>query len=119
MTDFTDDELRLDPDFAARFERDGRRPPCQLYLISPSALDRSIYGPIEGGVRWRPGGCVPVAAEGASTIDAIAALAPPLPKRYARNMTCAFIVNDSATGWPKRLKCRWRPSRPRTTAIGR
>ncbi|MFT3978468.1 MAG: thiamine phosphate synthase, partial [Sphingomonas bacterium] len=26
----------LDPDFAAAFVRDGRRPPCQLYLISPT-----------------------------------------------------------------------------------
>ena len=25
----------LDPDFAARFVRDQRRPPCQLYLVSP------------------------------------------------------------------------------------
>ena len=25
----------LDPDFAARFTRDVRRPPCQLYLVSP------------------------------------------------------------------------------------
>ena len=25
----------LDPDFAAGFRRDDRRPPCQLYLVSP------------------------------------------------------------------------------------
>ena len=25
----------LDPDFAVQFKRDDRRPPCQLYLISP------------------------------------------------------------------------------------
>jgi thiamine-phosphate pyrophosphorylase len=25
----------LDPEFAAQFRRDDRRPPCQLYLISP------------------------------------------------------------------------------------
>ena len=32
----TDDPLGpLDPDFAARFERDTSRPPCQLYLVSP------------------------------------------------------------------------------------
>ena len=39
MTDFTDEELALDPHFADRFERDDRRPPCQLYLISPPAID--------------------------------------------------------------------------------
>ena len=30
-----DEFISLSPDFAARFERDPRRPPCQLYLISP------------------------------------------------------------------------------------
>ena len=39
MTDFTDDELALDPGFADRFERDERRPACQLYLISPPAIE--------------------------------------------------------------------------------
>ena len=29
-----DDDLRLDPAFAERFEK-GQRPGCQLYLISP------------------------------------------------------------------------------------
>ena len=31
------DEQDLDPDFAERFHRE-RRPPCQLYLISPEIL---------------------------------------------------------------------------------
>ena len=31
------DEQDLDPDFAERFHRE-RRPPCQLYLISPQTL---------------------------------------------------------------------------------
>ncbi|MET0249964.1 MAG: thiamine phosphate synthase, partial [Sphingobium sp.] len=39
MTNFTDEELTLDPYFADRFERDVRRPACQLYLISPPAID--------------------------------------------------------------------------------
>lgn len=39
MTEFTDEELALDPNFAARFDSDDRRPPCQLYLISPPAID--------------------------------------------------------------------------------
>jgi thiamine-phosphate pyrophosphorylase len=37
--DASDDDNALDPDFATRFERDRRRPPCQLYLISPPAID--------------------------------------------------------------------------------
>ncbi|RZM08762.1 MAG: thiamine phosphate synthase, partial [Sphingomonas sp.] len=32
----TDDPLGpLDPDFAVPFQRDRKRPPCQLYLVSP------------------------------------------------------------------------------------
>ena len=32
----TEDPLGpLDPGFAAAFKRDDRRPPCQLYLVSP------------------------------------------------------------------------------------
>ena len=38
MTDFTDEELALDPQFAAQFEP-GFRPACQLYLISPPAIE--------------------------------------------------------------------------------
>ena len=33
-----DDDVALDPGFADRFERD-KRPPCQLYLISPPRCD--------------------------------------------------------------------------------
>jgi len=38
MTDFTDEELALDPHFDEQFEK-GFRPACQLYLISPPAID--------------------------------------------------------------------------------
>ena len=38
--DIPDDELDLDPGFSDRFERQPR-PPCQLYLISPPAIDIS------------------------------------------------------------------------------
>ena len=46
MTDFTDEELALDPHFADQFEA-GFRPACQLYLISPPRIgddfvDRSV-----------------------------------------------------------------------------
>jgi thiamine-phosphate pyrophosphorylase len=34
-----DDANALDPEFADRFDRDPRRPPCQLYLISPPRID--------------------------------------------------------------------------------
>lgn len=41
MTDFTDEELALDPHFAEQFEK-GFRPACQLYLISPPAIDETF-----------------------------------------------------------------------------
>lgn len=53
MTDFREDELALDPDFAARFEREARRPPCQLYLISPPSVGEDfadrLKEALEGG----------------------------------------------------------------------
>src|SRR3546814_7599572 len=41
MTDFTDEELALDPNFADRFEQ-GFRPACQLFLISPPAIGAAV-----------------------------------------------------------------------------
>ena len=35
MTDFEDPLGPLDPKFADNFQRDLRRPKCQLYIISP------------------------------------------------------------------------------------
>jgi thiamine-phosphate pyrophosphorylase len=47
-----DDDLTLDPDFAARFDR-AERAPCQLYLISPAQLDDAfpdrLFAALNGG----------------------------------------------------------------------
>ena len=90
----TEDELGpLDPDFAVAFQRDDKRPPCQLYLISPldvgGAFPDRLARTLEGG---------PVAAfqfrvKGVDQHEA-ARLAEPL-QRICADREVAFIVNDS------------------------
>lgn len=95
MTDFTDDELTLDPRFAAQFVRDDKRPACQLYLISP--LD------VAGGFAERLARALdagPVAAFQFRVKDVdqheAARLAEPL-QRICADREVAFIVNDSVS----------------------
>ncbi|WP_137896975.1 thiamine phosphate synthase [Sphingomonas sp. 2SG] len=83
----------LDPDFAANFRRNDRRPPCQLYLISP--LD------VTGGFADRLARALdagPVAAFQFRVKDVdqhiAAKLAEPL-QRICADHEVAFIVNDS------------------------
>ncbi len=83
----------LDPDFALHFQRSDRRPPCQLYLISP--LD------VTGGFADRLARALdagPVAAFQFRVKDvdqhAAAARAEPL-QRICADREVAFIVNDS------------------------
>lgn len=83
----------LDPDFGAQFQRDYRRPPCQLYLVSP--LD--VTGGFADRLR-RALDAGPVAAFQFRVKDidqhAAAALAEPL-QRICSDADVAFIVNDS------------------------
>lgn len=83
----------LDPDFASHFQRSDRRPPCQLYLVSP--LD------VTGGFADRLARALdagPVAAFQFRVKDvdqhAAATLAEPL-QRICADREVAFIVNDS------------------------
>lgn len=83
----------LDPDFAAAFVRDTKRPPCQLYLVSP--LD------VTGGFADRLARALeagPVAAFQFRVKDidqhSAARLAEPL-QRICADRDVAFIVNDS------------------------
>ena len=85
----------LDPDFAASFQRDDRRPPCQLYVISP--LD------VGGGFPDRLARALdagPVAAFQFRVKDvdqhSAARLAEPL-QRICADREVAFIVNDSVS----------------------
>jgi thiamine-phosphate pyrophosphorylase len=93
MTDFTEEELALDPGFAARFERDKRRPPCQLYLISPPLIDAPFTDRLAAAL---DGGDVAAFQLRLKGIDdhAIARAAEPLQKLCA-DREVAFIVNDS------------------------
>jgi thiamine-phosphate pyrophosphorylase len=89
-----DDDLPpLGPEFAAKFKRDDKRPPCQLYLISP--LD------VSGGFGERLARALdagPVAAFQLRLKDIdqheAARLAEPL-QRICAEREVAFIVNDS------------------------
>ncbi|MBY9062269.1 thiamine phosphate synthase [Sphingomonas yunnanensis] len=92
----TDDPLGpLDPDFAVNFKRDDRRPPCQLYLISPldvtGAFPDRLARALDAG---------PVAAFQFRVKDVdqhqAARLAEPLQAICAER-DVAFIVNDSVS----------------------
>lgn len=93
MIDDDDPLGPLDPDFAAQFVRDYRRPPCQLYLISP--LD--VTGDFPDRLK-RALGTGPVAAFQFRVKDIdqheAARLAEPL-QRICADADVAFIVNDS------------------------
>ncbi|TPG22638.1 thiamine phosphate synthase [Sphingomonas koreensis] len=92
----TDDDLDpLDPDFAASFQRDDKREPCQLYLISP----RDVGGAFPERLA-RALGAGPVAAFQFRVKDmdqhAAARLAEPL-QAICADHDVAFIVNDSVS----------------------
>ena len=90
----TDDPLGpLDPDFATSFTRDQRRPPCQLYLVSPlevggrfpDRLARALDAGAVAAFQFR--------VKGVDQHQA-ARLAEPL-RRICADRDVAFIVNDS------------------------
>jgi thiamine-phosphate pyrophosphorylase len=87
-----DDALRLDPNFADRFEP-VKRPDCQLYLISPERIDESFTDRLKAAF---DGGEVAAFQLRLKGIDdhAIARAAEPLQKLCAER-DVAFIVNDS------------------------
>ncbi len=89
----TDDLIALDPGFADRFERDTRRPACQLYLISPPAIDAGFTDRL---ARALGAGQVAAFQLRLKGIDehAAARAAEPL-QRACVDAGVAFIVNDS------------------------
>ncbi|MCB2015656.1 MAG: thiamine phosphate synthase [Sphingobium sp.] len=93
MTDFTNDDLALDPHFADRFERDDRRPPCQLYLISPPALDDDFGEKLKAALEAGPVAAFQLRLKGMDD-HAIARAAEPL-QRICADQDVAFIINDS------------------------
>jgi thiamine-phosphate pyrophosphorylase len=84
----------LDPDFAAQFVRDPRRPACQLYLVSPLEVGGDFPDRLAAALDAGP---VAVFQFRVKDIDQhqAARLAEPLQRLCAARET-AFIVNDSA-----------------------
>ena len=90
--DIPDDELDLDPGFSDRFERQPR-PPCQLYLISPPAIDTSFADRLARAIDAGPIAAFQLRLKGVDE-HAIARAAEPL-QRVCADRDIAFIVNDS------------------------
>lgn len=90
---FDDDGLGpLDPDFAARFERDDRRPPCQLYLISPLDVTGGFADRLARALDAGPVAAFQFRVKHVNQHEA-ARLAEPL-QRICADRETAFIVND-------------------------
>jgi thiamine-phosphate pyrophosphorylase len=94
-----DDLPPLGADFGERFARE-RRPACQLYLISPPAIDATFTERLTRAVTAGPVAAFQLRLKGIDD-HAIAALAEPL-QRVCADADVAFIVNDSI-GLAKRL----------------
>ncbi len=86
------DEQDLDPDFAERFHRE-RRPPCQLYLISPQILSAGFEDRLRAALGAAPVAAFQLRLKGIDD-HAVARAAEPLQKICADHDT-AFIINDS------------------------
>ena len=97
----TDDEFTsLSPDFAEQFERDPRRPACQLYLISPLEVGGSFPQALAAALEAGPVAAFQFRVKGMDQHEA-ARLAGPLQQICAAH-DVAFIVNDEM-GLAKRL----------------
>ncbi|MBW6525440.1 thiamine phosphate synthase [Sphingomonas sp. RHCKR7] len=92
----TDDPLGpLDPDFAVNFKRDDRRPPCQLYLISPLDVAGAFPDRLARALDAAPVAAFQFRVKDVDQHQA-ARLAEPLQKICAQR-DVAFIVNDSVS----------------------
>jgi len=89
----------LDPDFAILFEPT-KRPPCQLYLISPLDVGGDFPGRLERALDGGPVAAFQLRVKGVDQHEA-ARLAAPL-QRICEAREVAFIVNDDM-GLAKRL----------------
>jgi thiamine-phosphate pyrophosphorylase len=90
----------LSPDFAAQFERDPRRPPCQLYLISPLDVTGVFPDALKAALDAGSVAAFQFRVKGVDQHEA-ARLAAPLQEICAAHEV-AFIVNDDM-GLAKRL----------------
>lgn len=83
----------LDPDFAARFQRDDKRPPCQLYLISPLEVGGGFPARLTNALDAGPVAAFQLRLKNVDQHEA-ARLAEPL-QRICADREVAFIINDS------------------------
>jgi thiamine-phosphate pyrophosphorylase len=90
--DDIDDELSIEG-FADRFERDDRRPPCQLYLVSPLEVGGGFPDRLRRALAAGPVAAFQFRVKDVDQHEA-ARLAEPL-QRICAEHEVAFIVNDS------------------------
>ena len=90
--EFDEEELKLDPRFADRFEAP-RRGDCQLYLISPERIDGSFVEQLKSALDGGPVAAFQLRLKGLDD-HAVARAAEPL-QRLCAERDVAFIVNDS------------------------
>ncbi|WP_173426221.1 thiamine phosphate synthase [Sphingomonas hengshuiensis] len=101
MIELEDDGLPpLDPNFAEQFRRDDRRPPCQLYLVSPLDVTGGFADRLRSALDAGPVAAFQFRVKDVDQHEA-ARLAEPL-QRICADADVAFIVNDSV-GLAKRL----------------
>jgi thiamine-phosphate pyrophosphorylase len=94
MIDQDDDALPpLGPEFAAQFQRDDRRPACQLYLISPLDVSGAFADRLARALDAGPVAAFQFRVKGVDQ-HAAAALAEPL-QRICGDRDVAFLINDS------------------------
>lgn len=100
MTEDEDGLPPLDPNFAEQFRRDDRRPPCQLYLISPLDVTGGFADRLKRAFDAGPVAAFQFRVKGVDQHEA-ARLGEPL-RQICADMDVAFIVNDDV-GLAKRL----------------
>ena len=93
--DITDPLGPLDADFADAFRRDDRRPPCQLYLISPLDVGGGFPDRLARALDAGPVAAFQFRVKDVDQHEA-ARLAEPL-LRICSDREVAFIVNDSVS----------------------
>jgi len=94
MTGPPEDEATLDPHFAERFQRNDKRVPCQLYLISPPQIGNDFVDALRAALDAGAVAAFQLRLKGLPEAD-IARAAEPLQRVCADHDT-AFVINDSA-----------------------
>jgi thiamine-phosphate pyrophosphorylase len=89
--DEDDDVLRLDPDFASRFERGGRGA-CQLYLISPVTWVPNFADQLKAALDGGPVAAFQLRLKQASDEEVLRAAEQLMP--ICASADVAFILND-------------------------